>query len=108
MALACIAVGRLLQEECREYILSKQLIRSGTNPGAMVCESRHAASTRDFLHKLRIGKQETEESLYWLRLIRKSNYLPAPKLAVADDLCDQVLRLLTAIIKTLSAKLEQE
>jgi four helix bundle protein len=61
--------------EKREYILSKQLIRSSTSIGANIREANYAQSTKDFVHKLSISLKECDETLYWLELLHDSNYL---------------------------------
>jgi len=55
--------------------LSKQLLRSGTAIGALVRESQNAESSKDFIHKLSIAQKECDETLYWLELLFKSNYI---------------------------------
>lgn len=60
---------KFLISEKKEYVLSKQLLRAGTNPGAMVREAFNAESNKDFIHKLSIGQKEIGETIYWLELI---------------------------------------
>jgi four helix bundle protein len=62
-------------QERKEFIMSKQLMRSGTNPGAMVREARNAESGKDFIHKFGIAQKETGESMYWLKLLKATNYI---------------------------------
>ena len=73
-ALRIVNVCKYLQSEKKEFILSKQLLRSGTAIGALVCESEHAESKADFIHKIAIA-QETNETEYWIELLFQSNYL---------------------------------
>ena len=97
-ALAIIELYRL-KTDGREYVLSKQLLRSGTSIGANVEEAQAAQSTKDFIHKPSIAGKEARESRYWLRLLDKSQLHPfdyKPLLSQAEEL----IRLLTAIIKT--------
>jgi four helix bundle protein len=68
-ALRIVKLYQYLVEEKKEYILSKQLLRSGTSIGAMVRESEYAESKADFIHKLYIALKEANESLYWLELL---------------------------------------
>ncbi len=71
-ALRIIKLYKHLQSE-KEYILSKQILRSGTSVGALVRESEHAQSTADFIHKLSIAQKEANESEYWLELLHQSD-----------------------------------
>jgi|SRR5574344_825416 four helix bundle protein len=74
-ALRIVNVCKYLQSEKKEFILSKQLLRSGTAIGALVCESEHAESKADFIHKIAIAQKETNETEYWIELLFQSNYL---------------------------------
>ena len=76
-ALDCIVMCRQLRENQREYIMSKQLLRSGTAVGANVEEALGGQSRKDFSHKLGIAYKEARESHYWLRLLKDSGYLDA-------------------------------
>ena len=66
---------KYLQSEKKEFVLSKQLLRSGTSIGALVRESEQAESKPDFIHKLTIAQKEANESDYWLELLFQSEYL---------------------------------
>lgn len=74
-ALAVIRLYKMLIEVKKEYIMSKQLMRSATSVGAMIREAQNAESKMDFVHKLAIAQKECDESLYWLELLTASNYL---------------------------------
>lgn len=92
-------------QEHKEFILSKQVLRSGTSIGANIEEAIHAQSKVDFIHKLSIAQKEASETNYWLRLLRDSDYL---KTKLAESLlidCEELQKLLTASIKTVKAKL---
>ncbi len=65
-------------EEVRKYVISKQLLRSGTSIGANVHEAQHAESKADFIHKLKIATKEAEETDYWLLLCELSANYPQP------------------------------
>jgi len=90
-----------LQKEKKEYHLSKQLIRSGTSIGANIEEAIGASSRKDFKAKLDIAHKETRETKFWLRLLKDSDLLE-PKIAGAllND-CEELIRLLIAILNTL-------
>ncbi len=97
-ALNTIELYKKLQAE-REYVVSKQLLRSGTSIGANVAESEAAQSRADFVHKLSISAKEARESKYWLQLLQQSSLT---KIDVSDYLkeIESIIKILTAIIKT--------
>ena len=74
-ALNIVKLYKHLTEEKREYIMSKQLLRSGTSIGANIREAQNAQSKADFIHKLSISQKECDETLYWLELLHKSGFL---------------------------------
>jgi len=99
-ALRVIKLSQYLREEKKEYILSKQILRCGTSIGANVRESEYAESKADFVHKLYIALKETNESLYWLELLHKSNYLDDKQFhSIYSDLLE-IKRILVSITKT--------
>ena len=71
LAIDTIKICEVLNEN-KEFVLSKQLLRSGTSIGAQVRESKYAESKKDFIHKLKIGLKEAEECEYWILLLRDS------------------------------------
>lgn len=74
-ALRIVKLFQFLKEDKKEYVLSKQLLRSGTAIGALIRESEQAESKKDFIHKLAIAQKEANETDYWLELLFQSNYL---------------------------------
>ena len=74
-ALRIIKLYQHLIEQKKEFVLSKQLLRSGTAVGAMVRKSEQAESRSDFMHKLSIGLKEANETEYWIKLLYKSNFI---------------------------------
>ena len=91
---------KYLQTDRSEYILSKQLLRSGTSIGANIAESKHAQSRSDFTANMSIALKEASETEYWLKLLHATNYLNQ---AQADSIladCEEILRLLASIVKT--------
>ena len=95
---------RYLRQEKRELVLSKQLLRSGTSIGANLWEARYAQSTADFISKLTISLKEASETSYWLSLLFDTGYLTKKEyISIADD-CDELLKLLTSIIKSIKDK----
>lgn len=103
-ALQIVKVYRLLVEEKKEFVLSKQLLRSGTSVGANVEEAMAASSKADFIHKLNISAKEARETSYWLRLLKDSDYLPATTFLPIHEECLVIRRILSKILLTLKAK----
>ncbi|MFM9903853.1 MAG: four helix bundle protein [Pyrinomonadaceae bacterium] len=102
-SLRTIKLYQHLSEKKQEYVLSKQVLRSGTSIGANIEEAYQGESRSDFIHKLAISNKEAFETHYWLRLLRDSSILE-PKLAdslMAD--CDELQRMLITAIKTAKA-----
>jgi len=103
-ALRVVKLSRHLAEEKREFILSKQLLRSGTSIGANVEEAIGGQSERDFFAKLSISYKEARESKYWLRLLRDSDYLtPTQAESLLTDI-EEILKIIGSILKTLRNK----
>jgi four helix bundle protein len=96
---------RYLVEEKREYVLSKQLLRSGTSIGANVEEGIGGQSAKDFFAKLNIAYKEARESHYWLRLLKDTGYLEVDKATEYLNDCDELLRIMGSIIKKMKIKL---
>ena len=96
---------RSLMEEKREYILSKQLIRSGTSVGANIEEAIGGQSDKDFFAKLTISYKEARESKYWIRLLRDTAYMNEPKATELLNDAEELLRIIGSIQKTMRAKL---
>jgi four helix bundle protein len=95
-----IKLARFLQVEKREFVISKQVVRSGTAIGAMVREGEYAESKSDFIHKMHVALKEANETLYWLELLQASELIDRPSFeSIAKD-NDELLRLLVAIVKT--------
>jgi four helix bundle protein len=94
-----------MNAEHKEYVLSKQVLRSGTSIGANIEESIHAQSKPDFVHKLSIAQKEASETNYWLRLLRDSDYINAKLAASIINDCEEIQKLLTASIKTAKSNL---
>ena len=84
--------------EKKEFVLSKQLLRSGTSIGAMVRESEHAESKLDFIHKLAIAQKEANESDYWLELLFQSQYLSEDQYQSLNMDIIEINKLLASII----------
>ena len=99
-ALRVVKLCRYLQDEHNEYVLSKQLLRSGTSVGAMVSEAKYAQSPADFIHKLSIGLKEANETSYWLSLLHESDYINQKMFNSIYIDNEELIKLLVASIKT--------
>ena len=99
-AVRIVKLYRYLCEEKREYVISKQLLKSGTSIGANVCEAQQAQSRADFLSKLSIALKEAAETDYWLRLLHATEHINDQQYASLIEDCRELERLLTAIIKS--------
>jgi four helix bundle protein len=99
-AIRIVKLTKYLQEEKNEFILSKQILRSGTAIGALIAESEYAQSKPDFISKLHISIKEANETNYWLNLLKDSNYLNDKMFnSISPDLIE-LLKILTTSIKT--------
>ena len=103
-ALRIIKLNKYLAEEKREFILSKQLLRSGTSIGANVRESEHAQSKVDFIHKLSIALKEANETEYWLDLLFETKYISETEFQIIKPKSTEILRILISIINTSKGK----
>jgi len=106
-ALRVIKCYQFLQADQKEFVLSKQLLRSGTSIGANVREAEQAQSKPDFIHKLSIAIKETNETLYWLELLGHSGYLKEKEFESIYQDCIELIKLLTSIIKKSKANLDK-
>ncbi|MDO3389364.1 four helix bundle protein [Bacteroides sp. ET489] len=99
-AIRIVKLCKYLNEEKKELILSKQILRSGTSIGAMVSESEHSESKSDFIHKLAIAQKETNETLYWLKLLYKTDYISQNAYESINEDALELMKIITASIKT--------
>ena len=106
-AVKVVRLNKILIENKREYILSKQLMKSGTSVGALVRESEHAESRPDFIHKLSIALKEANESMYWLDLLKETDYIKNNTYESFKINCQELIKLLVSIIKTSKTKLKK-
>lgn len=103
-AIRIINCYKFLTEEKKEYVMSKQLLRCGTSIGANTRESKNAQSRMDFLNKLNIALKEADETEYWLDLLYATDYLDKNMYDSINTDCVELIKMLTAIIKTLKEK----
>ena len=103
-AVRVINLCKYLRHTKKEYVLSKQLLRSGTSMGANVAEAQRAQSRSDFLAKMSIALKEANETFYWLRLLYRTQYLTGREFESVSQDADELLRMITAICKTISVE----
>lgn len=89
-----------LIENKKEFVLSKQLLRSGTAIGALIREAQNAESKMDFIHKLAIAQKECDETIYWLELLYKTDYITEDVFNLHYEKANELLKLLRSIIIT--------
>jgi len=99
-ALDIIAVYQHLANDRKEYVLSKQLLRSGTSIGANAEEATAGISKKEFIAKLQISYKEARETRYWLRLFRDSKILDTSKAQELIAKCEEIIRILNAILQS--------
>ncbi len=99
-AVRIVDLNKYLVSDRKEYILSKQIIRSGTSIGALVREAQHAESNADFIHKLSIALKEANETDYWLLLLNKTEYIDDKIYSSLNENIQELLKLLVSIIKS--------
>ncbi len=95
-----VKLYRFLITEHKEFILSKQIVRSGTSVGANIHEARYAQSRSDFISKMHIALKEASETEYWLFLLHDGGYLTEALYESLREDCTELIRLLTAILNT--------
>ena len=103
-ALRILNLFKYLQDNKKEYIMSKQLLRSGTSVGAMVREAEFAESINDFIHKMSIAQKEINETIYWLELLCSAEYITNHQFENIKSDAAEIIRLLTSSIKTSKKK----
>jgi len=103
-AVRIVKLYKFLSEEKKEFILSKQILRSGTSVGAMIREAEHAESHNDFKHKMGIAQKEINETIYWLELLVETDYLRSEQFESLNNDALEIIKLITSIIKTAKAK----
>ena len=103
-----VKCSQYLQDQKKEFILSKQLLRSGTSIGALIAEGKYAQSKADFINKLYISLKEANETRYWLRLLKDCKYL---SVQIADSLLNDVehlIKMLSSSTKTAKENIKYE
>jgi four helix bundle protein len=104
-AVRIVNLYKHLREDKREFILSKQVLRSGTSVGANVREAEHSESKADFVHKLAIAQKEMNETIYWLELMQETEYLSDKEFESINNDAVEIIRMITSSIKTVKQSL---
>lgn len=106
-AVRIINLYKYLCDEKKEFILSKQVLRSGTSIGANIAESETAMSQKDFLAKIYIALKECNETLYWLDLLYETDYITDNQFQSLKSDCEEMRRMMSATTKTMLSNMER-
>ena len=104
-AIRCVNLYKHLTTEKKEFVLSKQLLRSGTSVGANIRESRNAQSPADFINKLSIALKEADETQYWFELLHHTDFITDEEFTSINADVDELISILTSVIKKTKTKL---
>ena len=105
-AIRIVKLYKYLMDEKKEFVLSKQILRSGTSIGANINEAQQGQSKKDFLMKMNISLKECTETKYWIELLRATDYInQEQKDSIIND-CIELEKLLTSIVKTTSNQMD--
>jgi len=99
-AVRIVKLYKYLCDEKKELVLSKQVLRSGTSVGAMICESEHSESKADFIHKMAIAQKEINETIYWLELLCRTEYISTNEFENMNADAVEIIKITTSSIKT--------
>ncbi|OOH87582.1 four helix bundle protein [Pasteurellaceae bacterium 15-036681] len=99
-SLRIVKMVKYLQSDKSEYILTKQVLRSGTAIGALIREAVHAESKADFIHKMSIALKEANETDYWIELLHQSEYLSKESYQSISPEIQELIKLLVSTVKT--------
>ena len=103
-AVRIVNLYRYLYEEKKEFVLSKQLLHSGTSIGANIEEAHGGYSEKDFIYKLQLSYKELRETIFWLRLLEKTNYITSVQFNSMMDDANELRRIITSILKSMKEK----
>jgi four helix bundle protein len=95
----------MLVKEHKEFVITRQLLKSGTAIGALVREAEYAASKPDFINKLTVALKEANETEYWLNLLKDTGYLDESKFESLSMECNQLISIMVSSLKTLKSKI---
>ena len=107
-AIRCVNLYKHLNTEKKEFVLSKQLLRSGTSIGANIRESRNAQSQADFINKMSIALKEADETQYWFELLYHTEFITEEEFTSINSDVDELISMLISVIKTSKNKINKE
>ena len=99
-AVKVVNLYKFLTENKKEFVLSKQILKSGTSIGANISEAQRAQSKADFISKMSIALKEANETEYWLRLLYETQYIGKPQFEILHNDLSEIIKILMAICKT--------
>jgi four helix bundle protein len=106
-AIRIVNLYKYLSVAKNEWVLSKQLLRSGINPGAMIRESKNTESGNDFIHKLSIAQKELDETQYWLELLFETKYIYKTEFDSINADATELMKIIRSSILTKKKNLKQ-
>jgi four helix bundle protein len=104
-AVRIVNLYKYLCDTKKEFVLSKQVLRSGTSVGAMIREAEHSESKADFVHKMAIAQKEINETLYWLELLCETEFISKKEFESINKNAIELIKLITSSIKTVKSKI---
>ncbi len=107
-AIRIVRLYQFLCDEKHEFVLSKQVLRSGTSIGANLAEAESAISRKDFLSKVYIALKECSETLYWLELLKDTDFITAEQFDSVYRDCEELKKMLTSTTKTINSTLHSQ
>ncbi len=107
-AIRIVKLYKYLVTEKKEYVMSKQLLSCGTNPGAMVREAEHAESKLDFIHKYGVAQKEINETIYWLELLEATEYITTIEFESMNKDAIEILKIVTTVIKNTKSNIAKK
>lgn len=106
-AIRIVTIYKLVTQEHKEYVLSKQLLRGGTAIGGLIREAQNAESKADFVHKLGIAQKECDETIYWIDLLNATDYLKESDYTLLNEGAKELLRILRSSIITTKQRMNK-
>lgn len=104
-AIRIVNLYKYMSEQKKEFVLSKQILKSGTSIGANAREAQYAQSTADMVSKYSIALKEANETAYWLIIYKETSYISVEEYESLNNDCEELIKLLTKTLKTLKAKI---
>jgi len=102
-AIHVVKLSQYLQQDKKEFVLSRQLLRSGTGVGALIREAEFGQSRADFAHKMSISLKEANETEYWLSLLKDTDFIGEDQFMSLQSDCRELIAMLVATVKTAKA-----